>query len=37
MEVSENQEGGKGLRHPKLIDIRDDITPEECTYERIFK
>ena len=36
MEVSENQEGGKGLRHPKLIDIRDDITPEECTYERIF-
>ena len=37
MEVSENQEGGKGLRHPKLIDIRDDIAPEECTYERIFK
>ena len=36
MEVSENQEGGKGLRHPKLIDIRDDIAPEECTYERIF-
>lgn len=37
METSENQEGGKGLRHPKLIDIRDDIAPEECTYERIFK
>lgn len=37
METSENQEGGKGLRHPKLISIRDDITPEECTYERIFK
>ena len=36
METSENQEGGKGLRHPKLIDIRDDIAPEECTYERIF-
>ena len=37
METSENQEGGKGLRHPKLINVRDDITPEECTYERIFK
>lgn len=36
METSENQEGGKGLRHPKLISIRDDVTPEECTYERIF-
>ena len=36
METSENQEGGKGLRHPKLISIREDITPEECTYERIF-
>lgn len=37
METSENQEGGKGLRHPKLINVRDDITSEECTYERIFK
>ena len=36
METSENQEGGRGLRHPKLISIRDDIAPEECTYERIF-
>lgn len=36
METSENQEGGKGLRHPKLISIRDDVAPEECTYERIF-
>ena len=36
METSENQEGGKGLRHPKLISIREDIAPEECTYERIF-
>ena len=36
MEISENQEGGKGLRHPKLISIRDDIDPKECTYERIF-
>lgn len=36
METSENQEGGRGLRHPKLISIRDDIDPQECTYERIF-
>ena len=36
METSENQEGGRGLRHPKLISIRNDIAPEECTYERIF-
>ena len=36
METSENQEGGKGLRHPKLISIREDIAPEDCTYERIF-
>ena len=37
METSENQEGGRGLRHPKLIAIRTDIKPEECTYERIFE
>ena len=37
METSENQEGGRGLRHPKLIAIRDDIDKFECTYERIFE
>ena len=37
METSENQEGGRGLRHPKLISIRNDVKPEECTYERIFE
>ncbi len=37
METSENQEGGRGLRHPKLIAIRDDIDSKECTYERIFE
>ena len=37
METSENQDGGKGLRHPKLISIRTDINQEDCTYERIFK
>ena len=37
MEITDNQEGGKGLRHPKLIQVRDDIDPADCTYERIFK
>jgi len=37
METSENQEGGRGLRHPTLISIRDDVDPKECTYERIFE
>ena len=37
METSENQDGGKGLRHPKLISIRDDVNPADCTYERIFE
>ena len=37
MEISENQDGGKGLRHPKLIQVRNDIDPADCTYERIFE
>ena len=37
MEITDNQEGGKGLRHPKLIRVRDDVDPADCTYERIFK
>ena len=37
MEITDNQDGGKGLRHPKLIQVRDDIDPADCTYERIFK
>ena len=37
MEISENQDGGKGLRHPKLINTRNDIDSADCTYERIFE
>lgn len=37
METSENQDGGKGLRHPKLISIRNDVDSADCTYERIFE
>ena len=37
METSENQDGGKGLRHPKLIQVREDVNPTDCTYERIFE
>lgn len=39
METSENQEGGKGLRHPKLIRIveTDEKNQKDCTYERIFE
>ena len=37
METSENQEGGRGLRHPKLIRVRSDFDPSDCTYERIFE
>lgn len=37
MEIMDNQDGGKGLRHPKLLNIRDDIDPHDCTWERIFK
>lgn len=36
MEIMES-ESGYGLRHPKLVSIRDDINPTDCTWERIFK
>lgn len=36
MEIMDNEQGGKGLRHPKLIQIRDDKSPTDCTYESIF-
>ena len=36
MEVMSNQDGGFGLRHPKLVRWRDDIDKTECTWERIF-
>ena len=35
MEISENQQGGKGFRHPKLINIRKDKKAEDCTIDQI--
>lgn len=37
MEIMTNQDGTQGLRHPKLIRIRDDKTKEECLWEDVFK
>ena len=37
MEIMTNQDGGYGLRHPKLISVREDIDKSECTWERIFE
>ena len=35
MEISENQQGGKGFRHPKLINIREDKNAKDCTIDQI--
>lgn len=37
MEFSENAEGGRGFRHPRLISYRTDVEPQDCTYERVFE
>jgi len=37
MEIMTNQDGSKGLRHPKLICFRNDKTKEECLWEDVFK
>ena len=37
MEISTNQDGGYGLRHPKFLRWRDDIDKADCTWERIFE
>lgn len=36
MEIMTNDNGGYGLRHPKLVRIREDISPKDCTYEKVF-
>lgn len=33
MEIFKDTEG---LRHPKLVQFRDDLTPQDCTWEKIF-
>lgn len=36
MEIMDNDKGGKGLRHPKFVQFRDDIDPKDCTWEKVF-
>jgi len=35
MEITENQQGGWGFRHPKLLSIRLDKAAQDCTIEQI--
>ena len=35
MEITENQQGGWGFRHPKLLSIREDKSVNECTIDQI--
>ena len=35
MEITTNQDGGWGFRHPRLIGYRNDKTPQECTIDQI--
>lgn len=35
MEIMDNAQGGKGLRHPRFVEMRTDKRPEECLYEQI--
>ena len=35
MEITENQQGGWGFRHPKLLSIRTDKTAADCTIDQI--
>lgn len=36
MEISEDKNGKKGFRHPRLISIRTDKEPKECSLEQIY-
>lgn len=35
MEITTNQDGGWGFRHPRLIDFRKDKPAKECTIDQI--
>ena len=35
MEVMDNAQGGRGIRHPKLKQIRTDKNPKECTIDQL--
>ena len=36
MEITQNQNGGFGLRHAKLVRFRPDLAITDCTYEKVF-
>ena len=36
MEISEDKNGNKGFRHPRLISWRTDKNPKECSLEQIY-
>ena len=35
MEISEDKDGNKGFRHPKLLRVRDDKTTTDCTIDQM--
>ena len=35
MEITENQQGGWGFRHPKLLSVRTDKAAQDCTIDQI--
>ena len=35
MEIMDNDDGGRGLRHPKLKGTRTDKNPKDCTYDQL--
>lgn len=37
MEIMDNAQGGKGIRHPKFLGVRNDKDPRDCTYDQISK
>lgn len=37
MEIMENKDGSKGIRHPKLIRFRPDKNKQDCKFEDIFE
>lgn len=36
MEITEDASGAPGLRHAKMLGFRDDLTPEDCQWSKIF-
>lgn len=36
MEITQNQNGGFGLRHAKFVQFRDDLTIRDATWEKVF-